>query len=165
MRRDSQRLFLHSQFLGLVTVLWIQITEIVIVKLNSNGCRRASCSCALGVHGKSRVLLLFKFQNNSHWVINYCLKCVSPLLYFSIVKYHNKKICSFTNNTTITTPHYWKKKAGFIGNYFPWREIRISGKERRLPHVELLGACCSILPFSKMLISYQETLLPTLTSK
>ena len=59
MQRDFQRLFEHIQFLGFVTVLEIQIIEIVIVKLNSNGCQHASC--ALGVHGRSRVLL-FEFQ-------------------------------------------------------------------------------------------------------
>ena len=60
MRNDSHRFFEYIQFLGLVTFLQIQITKIVIVKLNSNGCRRASC--ALGVHGKSKVLL-FEFQH------------------------------------------------------------------------------------------------------
>ena len=36
MRRDSQRLVEYIQYLGLVTVLQIQIIEIVIMKSNSN---------------------------------------------------------------------------------------------------------------------------------
>ena len=62
MKRDCYRLFKYIKFLKLVTVLQIQITEIVIVKLNSNCCRRASF--ALGVHGIFRVLL-FKFKHKA----------------------------------------------------------------------------------------------------
>ena len=64
MRRNSQRLLDHIQFLGLVTVLYIQISVRVIVKRISNKSRRACCK--LSAHRKSRVLLvvlLFEFQN------------------------------------------------------------------------------------------------------
>ena len=50
----------YIQFLGLVMVLQIQIIEIIIVKLNSNGCRRASC--ALGLLVRSKVLR-FEFEH------------------------------------------------------------------------------------------------------
>ena len=59
MRRNAQRLFDHIEFLGPARVLQTQITETVIVKVNSKNCRRASC--ALGVHVRSRVSL-FEFQ-------------------------------------------------------------------------------------------------------
>ena len=63
MRRNSQRLFDHIQLLVLATVLQIEITETIIVKINSKIYRRASC--ALDVYGISR-LLLFKVQQ---WIV------------------------------------------------------------------------------------------------
>ena len=63
MRRDSQRLFLRIQFIGSTWVLYIQNSGIFFLKSNSNGGQRASC--ALGVHGISRVLL-FDIQQSVH---------------------------------------------------------------------------------------------------
>ena len=93
MKRDSQRLFKYIQFLGFVTILQIQITEIFIVKLNSNNCRRASY--ALGVHGRSRVVL-FKFQHFAG-KDGPNVACILPDMYNigCLIDQHSKSQCMF----------------------------------------------------------------------